>query len=89
MTLAEFKALYNVTSLNFYKSNVAGSNRHVAGFLDGTTECTVVTTKDFSPGQPAFVYRNSSTANEDGVVIDNKNLFWITNKEQKEAAFTM
>ena len=76
MTLAEFKAAHNISTLNFYKSTK--SNRYVAGFGQ---DLLLITTEDFNHKAPCFVYDNPGDA-------DGKS--WIlSNNAPKEADFTL
>ena len=79
MTLKEFKAQYHIESLNFYASKT--TERRIAS----VGNIKVVTTKDFTPTKPAFIYENSVVANEDTGEVTER-LFWISNKDQGASA---
>ena len=81
MELATFKAQNSITSLSFYKS---ASGRNVAS----VGSIRLVTTNDFEATKPAHVYENNAQT----TVItpeEGTKLYWLTNKEPKEAAFTL
>jgi len=74
MDLATFKQVHNISSLNFYKSHT--SNRRVASF--GNNQL-IVTTVDFNPRLPAYVYDNPK----------DENGYTLSNKKQAEAEFAL
>lgn len=76
MTLAEFKKAFGVGTLKFYRSH--SSSRSVAAF--GNNQL-LVTTVDFDPAKPGFVYENPAEG-ADGSYI-------LSNKEQRAADFTL
>lgn len=88
MLFAEFKAeVLGGKSLNFYPSK-QDNGRFVASFLLNGKSNTVVTRSDYDPtNAEVHVYPNNILADADGVVIDN--LWWLSNKPQAEAAFSL
>ena len=70
MTLSEFKSLYKITELSFYKSKA--SNRLVAGLPSISKEATVVSTVGFDPTKEAFIYDNPEGISGESFVISNK-----------------
>ena len=76
MTLAEFKAAYNVGTLSFYQSKT--TKRFVAGFGQ---DYVLITTEDFDKAKPCFVYDNPKDP-------EGKS-FILSNKEPRAADFTL
>ena len=76
MTLSQFKREYQVEQLAFYPSK--HSNRRVAGLPN---EVLVITTEEFNPDEPGYVYGNP--ADEDG------KSFILSNTAPKEAEFVL
>jgi len=74
-TLAEFKTERNINKLRFYKSTK--SDRFVAGFAG---DKTVVTTVDYDPKKPGFIYDNPEAPG---------NSFILSNREPKKAEFEL
>lgn len=88
MTLQEFKTRNNIAKLSFYSSNVDGSTRFVAGCSVNNVSCKVVTREGYDPkSSNQFIYENNILVDGDGVVIPN--LYWLSNEEPKQAAFTL
>lgn len=89
MLFAEFKAeVLGGKSLNFYPSK-QDNGRFVASFLLNGKSNTVVTRSDYDPTNPeVHVYENNILADEvTGEVVPN--LWWLSNKPQAEAAFSL
>lgn len=81
MTLADFKRSIGMDKLNFYPSKKDGSTRFVAGLTSLGPNALIVTTKDYDPSKPSFVYPNPvGTPGQD---------FVVSNTEQKAAAFSL
>ncbi len=75
MTIAEFKTVNNIPTLNFYKSK--SSSRLVAGFED----ILVVTTADFNASGEMYIYDNpAGTLGKDYI---------LSNVKQKEAVMVL
>ena len=75
MTIAEFKELKGIPTLNFYKSKT--SSRLVAGFED----ILVVTTEDFDTSGEMYVYDNPKGALGSDYILSNV--------KQAEAVFSI
>lgn len=76
MKLAEFKKLNGISELNFYPSKV--TSRFVAAF---GKDQLLITTEEFDPAQPAFVYSNPTDASGNSHILSNS--------APKEASFTL
>lgn len=78
MTIAEFKSAKGIDSLAFHNSK--HSNRKVA--VDAENTFMLVTTAEFDPAQPAYVYKAEQ---QEGDLV----LYWVSNKAKSEAAFSL
>ena len=79
MTIAEFKKAHNLDVINFNGKSEAG--RLVGSVIINGAETRVMTTTDFDKSKPAFIYKNTETADADtGEVLD---LYWVSNKSIK------
>lgn len=76
MTLAEFKSLYGITTLSFYKSKE--TSRFVAGF---GKDNAIITTEEFDPKGDTFVYNNPKDT--------EGKTFILSNTAPKAAEFTL
>jgi hypothetical protein len=78
MTLTEFKTKLGVQTLPLYKSTIPGSTRFV-GSYGAFKYCT---TENFKSKESSFVYE--TVMKETGEII-----YFISNKEQREADLTL
>lgn len=76
MKLSDFKKAHGIETLNFYPSKV--TSRFVAAF---GKDQLLITTEEFDPKLPAFVYSNPTD------VSGNSHI--LSNNAPKEASFTL
>lgn len=86
MTIAEFKAQFGVSKLDFFTSK-SNPGRKVASFQHNQKEIKLITKDDFDSTKPAYVYLNNILVDKDTAEVIS-NLYWVTNSVG-EAAFSL